>query len=65
MSISAKDVKALRDATGAGMMDAKRALTTADGDMEAARQILRQQGLAKADGPIGPRQRPGHRRRCR
>jgi elongation factor Ts len=45
---SAKDVKALRDATGAGMMDAKKALTEADGDFEAAAQILRQKGLAKA-----------------
>lgn len=48
--ISAKDVKALRDATGAGMMDAKKALTDANGDMEAAKQILREKGLAKADG---------------
>lgn len=48
MSITAKDVKALRDATGAGMMDAKRALTDADGDMEAATQALREKGLAKA-----------------
>ncbi len=46
--ITAKDVKALRDATGAGMMDAKRALTDADGDFEAASQILRERGLAKA-----------------
>jgi elongation factor Ts len=45
---SAKDVKALRDATGAGMMDAKRALTEADGDFEAAVQLLREKGLAKA-----------------
>jgi len=48
MAITAKDVKALRDATGAGMMDAKKALTAADGDMEAAKQILREKGLAKA-----------------
>ncbi len=48
MSFSAKDVKALRDATGAGMMDAKRALTDSDGDMEAATQSLREKGLAKA-----------------
>ncbi|MDW3217653.1 MAG: translation elongation factor Ts [Acidimicrobiales bacterium] len=48
MSISAKDVKALRDATGAGMMDAKKALVEADGDMEAATQALREKGLAKA-----------------
>ncbi len=48
MAVTARDVKTLRDATGAGMMDAKKALTAADGDMEAARQILREQGLAKA-----------------
>ena len=45
---TAKDVKALRDATGAGMMDAKKALTEADGDMEQAVQLLRERGLAKA-----------------
>ena len=48
MSFTAKDVKALRDATGAGMMDAKKALTETDGDMEAATQLLREKGLAKA-----------------
>ncbi|NDH11918.1 MAG: translation elongation factor Ts, partial [Actinobacteria bacterium] len=48
MSFTAKDVKALRDATGAGMMDAKKALEAADGDMEAAKQALREKGLAKA-----------------
>lgn len=48
MSFTAKDVKALRDATGAGMMDAKKALEAADGDMEAATQALREKGLAKA-----------------
>ena len=53
MSVSARDVKALRDGTGAGMMDAKKALTAADGDMEAARQLLREQGLAKADARAG------------
>jgi elongation factor Ts len=45
---TAKDVKALRDATGAGMMDAKKALTEADGDFEKAVQLLREKGLAKA-----------------
>ena len=45
---SAKDVKALRDATGAGMMDAKKALTEADGDFEAAASWLRERGLGKA-----------------
>ncbi|MDE0267587.1 MAG: translation elongation factor Ts [Acidimicrobiaceae bacterium] len=48
MTITAQDVKALRDATGAGMMDAKNALTKANGDVEAAHQLLREQGLAKA-----------------
>ncbi len=42
----AKDVKRLRDQTGAGMMDAKRALTSSDGDFEAAARWLREQGLA-------------------
>ncbi|MBJ31711.1 MAG: translation elongation factor Ts [Acidimicrobiaceae bacterium] len=46
--ITAKDVKALRDATGAGMMDAKKALSECDGDFEAASQMLREKGLAKA-----------------
>lgn len=46
--ISVSDIKALRDATGAGMMDAKKALTEAGGDMEEARQLLREKGLAKA-----------------
>lgn len=43
-----KDIKALRDETGAGMMDAKKALTEADGDMEGARKWLREHGMAKA-----------------
>ncbi|MBA3430176.1 MAG: translation elongation factor Ts, partial [Actinobacteria bacterium] len=45
---TAQDVKALRDATSAGMMDAKRALTEADGDFDAAKRILREKGLADA-----------------
>lgn len=44
MSISAKDVMKLREATGAGMMDCKKALTEADGDMEKAIEILRKKG---------------------
>ena len=44
----AKDVKALRDATGAGMMDAKRALEQNDGDSEAAAKWLREQGVVKS-----------------
>ncbi|MDH4278538.1 MAG: translation elongation factor Ts [Acidimicrobiia bacterium] len=50
MAIAAKDVQELRKSTGAGMMDAKKALTEADGDFEAAVQILREKGLAKAAG---------------
>ena len=45
---TAKDVQALRQATGAGMMDAKRALQANDGDPEAAARWLREQGLDKA-----------------
>jgi elongation factor Ts len=46
--ISARDVKALRDATGAGMMDCKAALAEASGDLEAAKRLLREKGLADA-----------------
>ena len=52
MSFTAKDVQALRQATGAGMMDAKRALEATDGDMEAAKQWLREKGL----GDVAKRQ---------
>lgn len=45
---SAKDVQRLRQTTGAGMMDAKKALTENDGDFEAAVQWLREKGLAKS-----------------
>jgi elongation factor Ts len=48
MAISAEQVKALRDATGAGMMDSKRALEATNGDMEKAKDWLRQKGMAKA-----------------
>ncbi|HEX7240863.1 MAG TPA: translation elongation factor Ts [Longimicrobiaceae bacterium] len=48
MEISAKAVKELRDRTGAGMMECKGALTEAKGDMEAAIDILRARGAAKA-----------------
>src|ERR687883_1694284 len=46
--ISARDVKALRDRTGAGMMDCKSALQEAAGDMEKAIEILRVKGQAQA-----------------
>ena len=48
MTITASLVKELREATGAGMMDAKKALTETDGDFEAAVDWLRTKGLAKA-----------------
>lgn len=46
MAFTAKDVQSLRQATGAGMMDAKKALEANDGDMEQAKQWLREKGLA-------------------
>ena len=51
--ISAKDVKALRDATGAGMMDCKAALAEANGDLDGAKRILREKGLADAAKKVG------------
>jgi elongation factor Ts len=48
MSVSANLVKKLREKTGAGMMDCKRALEEADGDMDQATDYLRKQGMAQA-----------------
>ena len=59
--ISAKDVKALRDATGAGMLDAKRALVENDGDFDAAARWLRERGLGKAAERYRAGQRRGRR----
>ena len=53
MNITAQMVKELRDKTGAGMMDAKKALVEVDGDMEKAMEILRQKGIASADKKMG------------
>ena len=53
MTITAKMVKELRDITGVGMMDAKKALTESDGDFEGASDWLRQKGLAKAQKKSG------------
>ncbi|MCX7889164.1 MAG: translation elongation factor Ts [Rhodobacteraceae bacterium] len=53
MTVTAQMVKELRDSTGAGMMDAKRALTETAGDMEAAVDWLRTKGLAKAAKKAG------------
>ncbi len=53
MAITATQVKELRGKTGAGMMDVKKALVETDGDMEAAVDLLRVKGLAKADKKAG------------
>ena len=53
MSISASMVKELRERTGAGMMECKKALVEADGDIDAAAEILRKSGQAKADKKAG------------
>ncbi|MBQ8295028.1 MAG: elongation factor Ts [Clostridia bacterium] len=49
MAFTAKDVMALREKTGAGVMDCKKALTDADGDMSKAADLLRERGIAKAE----------------
>jgi len=51
--ISAGEVKKLRDVTGAGMMDSKRALQEADGDLDKAQEILRTKGLGDTKGRSG------------
>jgi elongation factor Ts len=70
VNISAKDVKELRDRTGAGMMECKAALTEAGGDMEKAIDILRVKGTAKAakraeretkEGAVGSYIHPGNK----
>ena len=50
---TAKDVKELREKTGCGMMDCKKALTESDGDMEKAMELLREKGLAAATKKAG------------
>jgi elongation factor Ts len=53
VEIKAQDVKKLRDKTGAGMMDCKKALTQADGDFAKAERILKEMGLAAAEKRSG------------
>ena len=53
MAISAAQVKELRQRTGCGMMECKKALVEADSDMDAAAEVLRKSGLAKADKKAG------------
>ncbi|MCL4405353.1 MAG: translation elongation factor Ts [Patescibacteria group bacterium] len=47
--VKATDIQKLREETGAGVMDCKRALTEADGDFDKAKEFIKAQGLAKAD----------------
>jgi elongation factor Ts len=49
MAVTAEAVKALRERTGAGMMECKKALVECNGDLDAAAELMRKQGLAKAD----------------
>mmetsp|Transcript_23249 Transcript_23249/g.75948 ORF Transcript_23249/g.75948 Transcript_23249/m.75948 type:complete len:243 (-) Transcript_23249:377-1105(-) len=53
VAVDAKTVKTLRDATGAGMMDCKKALIESEGDMDAATESLRKKGLASAEKKSG------------
>jgi elongation factor Ts len=53
MAITAQDVKKLREMTGCGMMDCKKALTEAEGDLDRAADILREKGLAGAEKKAG------------
>jgi elongation factor Ts len=53
VDVSAAEVKRLRDVTGAGMMDSKRALQEADGDLDKAQEILRTKGLGDTKGRSG------------
>ena len=53
MAVSPESVRTLRDRTGAGIMDCKNAIETADGDLDRAEAALRQQGMAKAASKSG------------
>ncbi len=53
MIVDAKEVKILREKTGAGIMDCKEALTLAEGDMDSAVEVLRKKGIAKAEKKVG------------
>jgi len=52
MAITTEEVKKLRQETGVGIMDCKRALEEADGDMEKAKQALREQGMEMSEGKL-------------
>jgi elongation factor Ts len=53
MAVTAEAVKALRERTGAGMMECKKALVESNGDLDAATELMRKSGLAKADKKAG------------
>ena len=53
MAFTAKDVQKLREQTGAGMMDCKKALSSSDGDFDKAVEFLREKGLAAAQKKAG------------
>src|SRR6187401_2933411 len=53
MTVTAEAVKVLRERTGAGMMECKKALIETGGDLDAAAEIMRKSGLAKADKKAG------------
>ena len=57
--VTAQSVKSLRDMTGAGMMDCKKALVENDGDVEKAKDWLREKGLAKSASRVGREAREG------
>ncbi len=59
MSISADEVKKLRETTGAGIMDCKRALAEANGDIEKAIEYLRKKGIAKAEKKVSRETKDG------
>ena len=59
MAVSIEDVKKLREMTGAGMLDCKKALEEARGDIEKAKEILRVKGLAKAEKKAGRETKEG------
>jgi elongation factor Ts len=59
MSITAQDVKALRDRTGAGMLDCRNALAESEGDIDRAIELLRTQGKARAAKSAGNEAREG------
>ncbi len=66
MNITAEAVKQLRERTGAGMMECKKALVETKGDLDAAAELMRKQGIAKADKKADPRRRRRrHRHRAR